>query len=61
MTNAKVGELTLIQVQEDGTICQLAMSPEQHLLLQTFAATISKSGAFYRCPKEFNLKLETTK
>jgi len=56
-TQADIGQLSLIQVQDNGTINQIGLTRDQHELLQLFVASISKDRPLARMGPEYNLKL----
>ncbi len=58
-TNTKTDEVSLVQNSKSGRIIQIALSPEQHLLLQSFVATISKLNPVIQMSDDYDLILKS--
>lgn len=59
LENLEKGSIGLIQEQQDGSIVQIGLSPEQSRLLQVFLSTISKERKLVRMPDKYNLIMES--
>lgn len=57
---ATPGELCLIQQDPDGRICQIAMTTEQHKMMQLLLGTLSKAQSFIKIGPEHDLVLKAT-
>lgn len=55
LTELEVGKIGLVQEQEDGTIKQIGLTPEQSNLLQIFLAGLSQESKLVVLPKEYDL------
>ena len=52
---APTGQVALVMMDDDGRICQLAMSMAQHLALQAFVSQISKDEKLVKMGSEYDL------
>lgn len=57
---ATPGELCLIQQKEDGRICQVAMTTEQHKIMQLLLGTLSKAQPFIQLGKQHDMVLKSS-
>ena len=58
-TELEVGEIALIQQQENGRILQIGLTVEQSKLLQIFLATLSQENKLIQMPEEYDLILKS--
>jgi hypothetical protein len=56
----KAGEIGLIQLQENGSICQIGLTVEQSKLLQIFLSKLSEQSKLVKMPAEYNLIFKTS-
>lgn len=63
MSNFKqleAGEIFLVMQEPDGRICQIAITEEQHVLLKSVLAAMSKEKQFVKMPEEYDMVLKST-
>lgn len=54
------GTIALIQQTEEGRILQIAITPQQSDLLQSFLAIVSKESPLVRMGEEYDLVLKSS-
>ena len=59
-TELEVGEIALIQQQENGRILQIGLTVEQSKLLQKFLATLSQENKLIQMPEDYDLVLKSS-
>ena len=59
-TELEVGEIALIQQQENGRILQIGLTVEQSKLLQIFLATLSHENKLIQMPEDYDLVLKSS-
>jgi hypothetical protein len=59
VTDLKAREIGLIQLQEDGSICQIGLTVEQSKLLQIFLSKLSEQSKLVKMPAKYNLIFKT--
>jgi hypothetical protein len=59
-TELEVGEIALIQQQENGRILQIGLTVEQSKLLQIFLAALSKESKLIQMSDDYDLVLKSS-
>lgn len=54
------GLFSIVKQEEDGSIVQFAMSPQQKIMLTAFLSSISKETPLVKMSEKYNLVLKST-
>jgi hypothetical protein len=58
--SVEIGEVVLVQQNEEGRILQIALTEAQNKMLQLFLSMVSKEEALVQMPEEYDLVLKSS-